>query len=300
MKITRLAVCSTVAAVLVVPLTATGAFAAPPNNDMPNGAISLSLGQTYHENTTQATTGSLDAKVNQFCGAPYTNASVWFTYSPTSNGAFLLDSSASDYQSGLMVFSNKITPRGFRGCGPDALAVNGKADNTYYIMAFSATAQQGGNLSLSVEQGPPAPTISASVDATGQAYRTGNARITGTVTCSNAEFGDLSGTLTQIWKRLKIVGYFRKNIDPSLCTGAPQPWSRIVESDNGLYAGGDAVASIQAEACGMIQCARFKLNDQPLTLRSPGGQVVMPEVSPTVSVQYTTRPTPTWAKPQHS
>lgn len=301
MKIARLAVCSIAAAVLLVPLTATGAFAAPPNNDKPNGAVALTLGQTYNEDTTQATTGKLDTKLNGICGAPDTNASVWFTYTPTSDGPFLADLTASDYPAGLMVFKGKPTVGAFRGCGPDSLVVNAKAGSTYFILAFSASTQQGGNLVLSLEQGPPPPTISASLDATGQAFANGNAKVSGTVTCTNADAGAfLTGSLTQIWKRVKIVGYINKNIDPSLCTGAPQPWSRIVESDNGLYAGGDAAATIQAEACGVATCARFKLSDQPVTLRSPGGQVVMPEASPTVTVQYTARPTPTWATPQHS
>ncbi len=268
MKCIRLAIAGLAAAALV-PLTATAASAAPPSNDRPGGAIALSLGQTVNEDTTEATTGTFDAKANQFCGAPYTNASVWFSYSPSVDGAFILDMSQSDYSGGFMVFHGAPTPRTLFTCGPTTLAVRGVAGKLYTIVAFSDTPVNGGNLVLSLEEGPPPPTATVTVDPVGQAYKTGNARVSGTYTCENAGFVELDGQLTQIWRRLKINGYFRKVAQQDTCDGQAHAWTRVVSSDNGTFAGGDATVTIHGFACGLVKCSRFGTT-QDITLNGPG------------------------------
>jgi len=268
MKCIRLVVAG-VAVAALVPLTATAASAAPPSNDTPGGAVALSLGQTVNEDTTEATTGTLDANANQFCGAPYTNASVWFTYSPTVDGAFILDMSQSDYSGGFMVFHGAPAAKNMFACGPTTLGVRGGAGKLYTIVAFSDTTVNGGNLVLSLQQGPPPPTATVTVDPVGQAYRSGNARVSGTYTCENASFVELDGQLTQIWRRLKINGSFRKVAPQDTCDGQPHAWTRVVTSDNGLYAGGDATVTIHGFACGLIRCSRFGTT-QDITLSGPG------------------------------
>lgn len=109
MRTVRLGV-TILAAAALVPLTASAASAAPPSNDHPPGAVALSLGDDVTEDTSQATTGTLDAKVNAFCGAPFTNASVWYTYSAGADGSVIFDMSASDYSGGFMIFVGGPTP----------------------------------------------------------------------------------------------------------------------------------------------------------------------------------------------
>ncbi|HEX3929445.1 MAG TPA: hypothetical protein VHW64_01985, partial [Nocardioides sp.] len=66
----------------LVPLAAGPASAAPPGNDEVGGAIALNLGDRVTEDTTQATTNAGDDALNAACGAPVTEASVWYSYHP--------------------------------------------------------------------------------------------------------------------------------------------------------------------------------------------------------------------------
>lgn len=246
------------AAVALVPLTATAALAAPPNNDHPGGAIPLKLGQTVKQDTTQATTGSLDAKLNEWCGAPYTNASVWYSYTPSEDGGFVLDMTKSDYSGGFLVFQNVPRGRTLVGCGPQSIGVPAKAGHTYLIMVVSDTQTKGGNLVLSLDSAPPAPTVTFGLDKTGQVLKGGKAQVTGTYTCTNADYVEGFGKLVQIWKRLKITGYFDSFPYPPACDGSSQPWSTVVRSANGLFAAGSAKATYKAFACGLIECTKVK------------------------------------------
>jgi hypothetical protein len=253
MRIVRLGI-AIVAAAALVPLTAAAAFAAPPANDTPDGAVALTLGQTYKEDTTKATTDALDAQLNQVCGAPFTNASVWFTYDAAADGTVLLDMTQSDYSGGFMVFEGAPTQDSFLGCGPETLGIDASEGTTYTIVAFSDTEVNGGNLVLSLDKGPPSPKIKVTVDEAGWAFKDGSAQLTGTYSCKNADFLDLQGLLTQIWKRVKIEGFFFKEYPGSTCDGRLHNWRRTVVSDNGLYAAGKATVDLFNFACGPIIC----------------------------------------------
>jgi hypothetical protein len=161
--------------------------------------------------------------------------------------------SKSDNSGGFMVFKSTPTPRHLLACGPTEVALDGTAGTTYLIMAFSDTKKNGGNLVLSLEQGPPPPTISATIDATGTVLPKGKAEISGTFTCTKADFAEVDGQLRQIWHRVKITAFFSK-IEPGLCDGHVHDWSRIVTSHNGTYAAGDATVRIDASACGLLDC----------------------------------------------
>jgi hypothetical protein len=254
MRIARLGI-TLVAAAALVPLSASAAFAAPPGNDTPDGAVSLTLGQTYKEDTTKATTDSQDADLNQVCGAPFTNASVWFTYDAAADGTVLADMTQSDYTGGFMIFEGAPTQDSMLTCGPQSLGFEATKGTSYTIVAFSDTEVNGGNLVLSLDKGPPAPKIKVTVDDAGWAFKDGSAQLTGTYVCKNADFLDLQGQLTQIWKRLKIQGFFFKEFAGSQCDGRLHSWKRNVVSDNGLYAPGAATVSMFNFACGPIVCA---------------------------------------------
>lgn len=215
----------------------------------------LSLGDTYKEDTTQATTDQIDQRANELCGAPYTNASVWFSYTPKDTGTFLVDMSQSDYEGGFMVFKQKPQPGDLLACGPEQVALKGKAGTTYLIMAFSDTPTNGGNLVLQLEQGPPPPTVSATINAKGTLLPKGKAEVSGTFTCTNAQVLEVDGQLRQIWQRVKINGYFTSfQQGDNICDGKSHTWSRVVTSHNGFYAAGDATVRISAVACGLLDC----------------------------------------------
>jgi hypothetical protein len=249
---TAVAVCT---AVLILPFAATAAYAAPPGNDTVAGATALgSLPQTVSENTSDATTDALDASVNAYCGAPFTNASVWFTYTDVSGAGFLADMSASDYTGGFIVTAGDPANGNLVACGPEQVGVRGDAGTTYYIVAFSDTATNGGNLSASFTALPPAPTATITVDPRGVAYKNGSARVSGTYSCTNADgfSSDVEGTLSQTVGRTKISGFFFDN--PLVCDGSVHTWAAVAFSDTALFAGGKAASVSVAFACGLVEC----------------------------------------------
>jgi hypothetical protein len=253
MRTVRLGV-SILAAAALVPLTASAASAAAPANDRPKGAVSLTLGGTVSEDTSKATTGTLDAKLNAACGAPFTNASVWYTYTPTEDGTAILDMSGSSYSGGFMIFQGSPTLRHMIGCGPTEFGIAASAGTTYTIMVFSDTSKNGGKLNLSLQPGPPPPSVTVTVNPNGKVYGDGTAQISGTYSCLNADFLDLEGQLTQVWRRVKITGYFSVFVQGQKCDGAEHPWKQVVSSDNGLYAKGAATVSTDTLGCGLIDC----------------------------------------------
>src|SRR6476469_9449519 len=76
--------------------SASTAWAAVPTNDTIAGATPISaLPFTATLDTTQATTDADDASINANCGAPATEASVWYSYTASADGAVVIDVSQS-------------------------------------------------------------------------------------------------------------------------------------------------------------------------------------------------------------
>lgn len=244
-----------VAAVLLpaTTLTATAAEA----NDTPADAVATLLGQTYEQDTTAAQTESSDADLNDFCGAPAVRGSVWYTY--TSDGSeglgFLVDGTGTDYDLGLMIFEGTPTADSLVACGPMKTATYTTKGKTYYIMAFTANADDpvGGNLTLQILEAPEAPTASVTVDSRATAYKDGSVRLTGTYTCTDADYSEVFGTLTQRVGRMKITGDFYAT--DFTCDGDTHPWEAYATSGNGFFAGGKAANLTFAFVCGALECA---------------------------------------------
>lgn len=243
-------------AALILPFTATVAHAAAPANDTAAGATVVNvLPTTITQDTTEATTDSTDAALNANCGAPATNASVWFTFTDSDGVGFLADVSASDYTAGIFVTAGDPADGNLVACGPNQAGVRGEPGTTYYIGAFSDSATPGGNLSITFSQLPPAPTAALTVAPKGVAYKDGTARISGTYNCTNAAgfSSSIEGSLTQTVGRVKINGFFF--VSPLECDGSTHTWEAFVFSENGLFAGGKAANFSLAFACGFAECA---------------------------------------------
>ena len=119
-------------------------------------------------------------------------------------------------------------------------------------LAFDFQDDGGGNgglLSISVSEAPPAPEVSLTIDPVGHfSARAGSATISGTVLCSGeAFFTHLEGTLSQQVGRFTIRGGFSTDF---VCDGAPHAFTAEAVPDNGKFAGGQATASAFAQACG--------------------------------------------------
>lgn len=77
-----LAVAAVSATLVSLSVGLSSATAAAPGNDTIGGATTVAPGFTEELDTSEATTDAEDAAINSNCGAPATDASVWYAYQP--------------------------------------------------------------------------------------------------------------------------------------------------------------------------------------------------------------------------
>ncbi len=259
MRLRHVLVAAAIAALLVPGTALTAAAAAPPHNDVVSGARTIaSTPKTITEDTTSATTDAVDSQINASCGAPATNGSVWFTYVDTTGKGLIVDASASDYSTGIIIVAGDPTSGGsLVACGPQMSAATGPAGTTYYVMAFSPTAGvTGGQLKATFSEAPPAPTATLSVDKDAIATMNGSLRMHGTYSCTNADSFNsaIQGQAIQRAGQLKITGSFF--LVGLTCDGRMHRWNAVATSDNGYFAAGLATSSSSVFACGLIECTQ--------------------------------------------
>ena len=247
--------------VLALTLTFGGvapALAAPPANDTFGGATLAAAGFSEVLNTSEATTDADDAQLNTNCGAPATDASVWYAFAGNDAGV-IIDVSSSDYSAGVAVGVGTQGNLQIVTCGPGAVAFFAGAGETYYVLAFDDQfdgAGNGGNLSISFNNVPPPPTIDFTVNSYGKFNsKTGTATISGTFTCSNGDFIDLFGDASQRVGRGSVLGSF-EFFEFGTCDGNSHNWSAEVFPINGKFAGGKALTITISFSCGAFECSQ--------------------------------------------
>ncbi|HET7194847.1 MAG TPA: hypothetical protein VFI99_07625 [Nocardioides sp.] len=213
----------------------------------------LHLGDRVVQDTSEATTTPQDAALNGNCGAPETNASVWYKYSPRVDRKVRVDGTDSGYSNGFLIFAGTPRAGSLVACGPGVVGLRARAGRTYNIMAISDTKVNGGRLVVSLKKAPPPPRVHVSIARRGVAFRGGAARIHGSYFCRHAEFAELGGTLFQRAGRLKIQDQFGKGMR---CNGRRHHWSARLVSPVGTYARGHALARVRIIACGAFECRR--------------------------------------------
>jgi hypothetical protein len=251
------------ALVLVAP-----AAAAPPANDTFAGAVTIStLPFSDTLDTTEATTDADDANANANCGAPATEASVWYAFTPAASTGVSVDVSASDYSAGVIVVTGSPGSFSLVNCGPGSVGFFASAGVTYYILAFDDTPgpPNGGTLQISVTEAP-FPQAVVTVDPVGLVDpHTGVVTVSGTFTCADADFAFVDVTVTQRVGRFTITGF--GSFSTETCDGQPHPWSAEVTGQNGKFAGGKATVDAFMFACGAVDCATDEVT-QTIRLRS--------------------------------
>ena len=118
-------------------LSASPALAAAPSNDTFGGASAIgAVPFTTSLDTTEATTDADDASANTNCGAPATDASVWYSINTSADMGIVINVSTSTYSAGVIVVTG--TPGSFEleACGPGAIAFFAAAGTTYYLILF--------------------------------------------------------------------------------------------------------------------------------------------------------------------
>ena len=230
-------------------------LAQPPTNDTFGGATAIgALPFTDTVDTTEATTDADDAEANASCGAPATDASVWYDFTATEDAFVVVDAGASNYAAGIIVVTGEPASFEFVDCDAFIVAFDALAGETYRILAFDFADGTGGTLEISVDEAPPPPEISLTVNPTGQKTKSGSAIVSGTVTCTgeSIDFTFIDVELQQRVGRLLISGF--GSIDFP-CDGDTHAWSVEVFGNNGLFKGGHAAALTFAVACNPFFCA---------------------------------------------
>lgn len=260
-----------VAALVLTTVVTTGgpAFAAPPGNDTYAGrTIVPSIPFTVSLDTTEATTDADDDELNAQCGAPATDASVWYELTPSTDTGVVVDVSQSTYSAGALVATGSPGDWNLVACAPGAVGFFAVAGQTYTILAIDDQFDGGGNggiLNITIDVAPPPPTIDVTVNRFGTFdARTGSATVSGTVTCTGeADFAFLDTQLSQDVGRFTVRGFGFSEVT---CDGTTRPWSLEVTPENGKFAGGKAVDVTFAVACGAFDCA-FDFEERTVQLR---------------------------------
>jgi hypothetical protein len=254
-------ICMLVGLVVAALVLVAPAAAAPPANDTFAGAVAISaLPFSDTVDTTEATTDADDANANANCGAPATEASVWYAFTPASSTGVSVDVSASDYSAGVIVVTGSPGSFSLVTCGPGFVSFSAAAGVTYYLLAFDDTpaGTNGGTLQISVSEAV-LPEAAVTVDPTGLVNpHTGVVTVSGTFTCANADFAFVDVTVTQRVGRFTITGFGEVFADP--CDGQSHPWSVDVTGSNGKFAGGKANVDAFMFACGPVECATAEAN----------------------------------------
>jgi len=100
--------------------------------------------------TTGATTDANDARLNQDCGAPATNNSVWYRFSAGAKDTLLaVDTTGSTFSSGVIIATGAPGALTFQTCGSVTAHVAVASGKTYYILVFDDTGS-GGTLHISM------------------------------------------------------------------------------------------------------------------------------------------------------
>jgi len=246
------------------------ALAAAPANDTFAGATLVSIGFSEQLDTSEATTDADDAQLNTDCGAPATDASVWYALQGTDQGV-VVDVSQSDYSAGVLVGVGSQGSLQIVACGPGAVGFFAASGSTYYILAIddqlNGDGLNGGNLSISFNEVPPPPTIeNFTVNRFGTVNaRTGIATISGTYSCTGGDFIDVFVDARQNVGRFTIFGS-GEFFDFGTCDGTSRTWSALVFPANGKFAGGKTLTLNFATSCGAFECS-FGFVEQTVQLR---------------------------------
>ena len=255
-----------------VGISAPTALAAPPSNDTFAGATPVAVGFSEVLDTTDATTDADDAQLNVSCGAPATDASVWYVLEGADAGV-VVDVSQSDYPAGVLVGVGTQGNLETVACGPGATAFFAAAGTTYYVLAIDDQSDGGGNggsLNISFNEAPPPPIVEVALNRFGRVdIHTGIATVSGTYTCTNGDFLDININANQRIGRGSVFGFGGLFVE-NACDGEPHAWTIDLTPQNGRFAGGKALALTFSFSCGAFECTDGFF-EQTIQLRG-GGQ----------------------------
>lgn len=243
------------AATMVVGFTAAPALAAPPANDTIDNAVPVTVGFSDSVDTTEATTDAVDAQLNETCGAPATDASVWYVFEPTVDVSVIIDVSRSNYSAGVSVGVGVPGSLTTVACGPGTILLAAQAGETYYVDAFDDQSDGGGNggqLRISFIE-TQSPSVTLAVNRKGFVDGDGNAVLQGTYRCENGAGLEITGSVSQAEGPRGAIAQFRF-FQLKGCDGIRHQWQAVARPRGSNFRVGNAVVTSFGFACGAFLC----------------------------------------------
>jgi hypothetical protein len=212
----------------------------PPANDESADAIPLAVGETLTGDTSAATISDTDPDFCPHDFISFTNHTVWYTVTPEDDGWLEINTFGSEFDTTLHVLA-----------GGEVIACNNntqvslqsrvvffaEAGVTYEVMVGSSFAD-GGPLVISALAAEPPLQVSLTLDELGTVdTRTGEAIITGTVTCTEEAVGAMGVFVSQTGGRFTAEG---GNFAEIACGPEPTAWSVTVAGDTAKFQAGEA------------------------------------------------------------
>jgi Family of unknown function (DUF6299) len=243
MKLKLILTTAIVGAALALPGISSARAQAPPNDTFEQATVISSLPFLQTLTTSAATTDSTDAEALAACGllppVPPLAASVWYVHTPLTDRVVTVDTFGSSYTTGVAVVTGSPGSLSAVSC----FAVIGRftpvPGDTYYIGISDITGGHGGSLNVSVT----APELGGTVDQFGRIDpQTGEATLTGTITCMANLSGDVFLTLTQRSGQTTVTGSGSTTL---ICNGREQTWSITFQPTGGSFKNGHATVAGQ-------------------------------------------------------
>jgi hypothetical protein len=195
--------------------------------------------------TTQATVDAVDAEALAACGVSATTAaSVWYAYTPPTDGLVTVDTTGSSYTTGIAVVTGAPGSLSAVSCATVFTRFEAAAGQTYRIGVADVSGGSGGTLRISVV----APEYRVTVDHHASLARAaGSVTVSGTLTCSIGASAGVAVTLTQRVGRRTVSG---QGFDTFVCgaTG-DRAWSVPIVPSSGAFKPGAANVSVEGYDC---------------------------------------------------
>jgi len=181
----------------------------PPNDELTGATVIPSIPFTV----SQAAGNATNAPDDPACGG---NQSVWFSFTPTQNMRIEANTFGSNYDTVLGVYTGMPGALTQIGCNDDdnvtvqsRVRFDAVAGITYFFMVSAFFTQNAGDLTFNLLQAPPQLTITPSVFKFGSVDPlTGNASISGSISCSEPTTVTISGFVKQMHGGIPLSGVY--------------------------------------------------------------------------------------------
>jgi hypothetical protein len=242
MKLKLILATAIVGAALTLP-GISSAWAQAPNDTFEQATVISSVPFLDALDTTGATTEPVDFEARDACGFPSFQlaASVWYVYTPLTDRVVTVDTFGSSYTAGVAVVTGSPGSLSAVNCFTVIGRFTPVPGGTYYIGISDIQNLRGGSLNVSVT----APELGGTVDKFGRIDpQTGEATLTGTITCTANLSGDVFLTLTQRSGQTTVTGSGSTTL---ICNGREQTWSITLQPTGGSFKNGGATVAGEVE-----------------------------------------------------